>query len=111
VFTIDERCGNDKEWLRMITTEVGNLKQLVSVPEDCKKMIEILNDDLSIFCFKIGNSLCNGIETWCATVNINQTLLPNRSLPSDGVIPLLLLGELKENISLSLITINGVYYS
>ena len=83
------------------------------LPEDCKKLLRTLYDSQSIFCFPVGESICDG-ETgiWCATYTFEkQEELPASCLTSNSVVPFLIKSELKENRIADLMLIPAQFYS
>lgn len=91
VFALDDKHIRNSEWLKNIAEEIHALKNAVSLPDDCRKLIETLRDDSSGFCFRIGRSICGDANAWCATYTFDkQTELPRKALPSDGILPFLL---------------------
>ena len=60
------------------------------LPEDCRELMQTLQHDSSHFCLKLGETLNDGAEAWCATMSLwDQSKLPNAQIPPNRIIPLL----------------------
>ena len=111
VFTTDSTKAMDIEWLNQIAEMIRVIKESADVPQDCKKLINALRADEGRFCFKVGASLAGLNDVWCATYTIDkQTLLPNRCIPQEKVIPFLLEEAPKEGYTPRLLMIPSKYY-
>ena len=66
-------------------------KKAKFLPEDCRDFIRTLSLDSSSFCFRLGASLSDGADAWCATYSLwDQSKLPMAQIPHNRIIPLLL---------------------
>lgn len=111
VFALDQHAY-DADWLNNVANKISDMKESPQVPDDCKKFIKTLRDDQSIFCFKLGSSLVGNANAWCATYAVEkQSLLPDKRLEEDCVLPFVLLEEPKENRVASLELIPAVLYT
>jgi len=73
---------------------VGNMikkKKTKFLPEDCRNFIRTLSNDSSSFGLKLGESLSDGADAWCATYSLcDQNKLPMAHIPHNKIIPFLL---------------------
>lgn len=100
----------DVEWLRDVAKKVSEMKGAASVPPDCQEFITTLRNDQSQFCCKLGSSLVGNEEAWCVTYTFSdQTVLPHKCLPTDRIVPFLLLDSPLENRGASLALIPAKY--
>jgi len=78
----------------LYTITVGNMiekKKAKSLPEDCRDFIRTLSNDSSSFGLKLGESLNDGADAWCATYSLgDQNKLPMAQIPHNKIIPFLL---------------------
>jgi hypothetical protein len=112
VFALDEAHRYDMEWLAATAKKISAMKESVDVPKDCRKFIDTLRNDRSYFCFKLGESLNDGAEAWCATYTwYNQTLLPGNRIPATRIIPFLLLEEPEQDQFVRFEIIPAGYYT
>jgi hypothetical protein len=91
VFALDEAHSYDEAWLAKTAERISEMKNSDTVPPDCKKFIETMRDDRSYFCVKLGESLSEGADAWCATYWVKrQSQLPLGYIPHNRIIPVLL---------------------
>jgi len=85
----------DDSFLWSIT--VGSMiekKRVKILPEDCQSFIRTLCLDTSTFASKLGETLSDGADAWCATYTLSdQSKLPNAQIPHNRIIPFLLTEE------------------
>ncbi len=111
VFATDKRHCYDLHWLRETVDRIIEMKNFDRVPIDCQELIENIRDDMSEFCFPLGNSLSDGADAWCATYKFaKQSLLPGKCLPSNGVLPFLLEKPPRYNRLVQFKMIPSIYY-
>jgi hypothetical protein len=94
VFALDDAHRFDIEWLQRKAGEIKAMKDGAPVPADCRKFIETLQDDSSLFCFQLGESVSEGADAWCATcMNISEQSkqLPLGYIPYNRIIPFFLM--------------------
>ncbi|MCL2651111.1 MAG: hypothetical protein FWD60_08840, partial [Candidatus Azobacteroides sp.] len=66
------------------------------VPEDCRIFMKLLCNDRSSFGLKLGETLSDGADAWCATYSLSdQNKLPMAQIPYNRIIPFLLTEEPK----------------
>lgn len=112
VFAMDDKHMYDQEWLLDIASKISELKQSNDVPKDNEKFIKTLRDDQSMFCFKLGESLCGDADAWCGTYVINkQEALPDSCLPVTRILPLLIREYPKFDYLASFELIPAKYYT
>jgi hypothetical protein len=91
VFALDDAHRYDEAWLAKTAERISEMKEGGTVPPDCRKFIETLRDDRSYFCVKLGDSLNEGADAWCATYWLReQKQLPLGYIPHCRIIPFLL---------------------
>ncbi|MDR1200076.1 MAG: hypothetical protein LBL58_00405 [Tannerellaceae bacterium] len=91
VFALDDAHCYDEAWLAKTAERISEMKEGGTVPPDCQKFIETLRDDSSYFCVKLGESLSEGADAWCATYWLKkQSQLPLGYIPHCRIIPFLL---------------------
>ncbi|MDR0232680.1 MAG: hypothetical protein LBI82_11260 [Dysgonamonadaceae bacterium] len=85
----------DNNFLFSIT--IGSMmekKKVKFLPEDCRSFIRTLCNDSSTFGYKLGESLSDGADAWCATFSLHdQSKLPMAQIPQNRIIPFLLSEE------------------
>ena len=85
----------DNNFLFSIT--IGSMiekKRVKFLPEDCRDFIRILCLDSGSFGFKLGETLSDGADAWCATYTLSdQSKLPMAQIPHNRIIPFLLSGD------------------
>lgn len=97
-FTPNPARMYDTAWLKEVAAKVSDMKGGLAVPPDCREFIKLLRNEQSEFCCKLGASLTDGEETWCATYAFrDQAVLPHKCLPYDRIVPFLLLDPPVEN--------------
>jgi len=61
------------------------------LPEDCRDFIMSLKNERSRFCYRLGKTLNDGADAWCATFSLcDQNKLPMAQIPHNRIIPLLI---------------------
>ena len=82
----------DNNFLFSITVGTSIEKKKVKfLPKDCQDFIRTLCLDGGSFCFKLGETLSDGADAWCATYSVwDQSKLPMAQIPHNRIIPLLL---------------------
>lgn len=111
-FALDEKHKYDTVWLRELAGKISEMKESSSVPSDCAKFIKTLRDDQSIFCFKLGESLCGDADAWCATHPVYfPSRLPLGYLPATKILPMLLIEKPEVNQPIELRPIPFKYYT
>ena len=111
VFAIDDAHRMDVNWAKQMAKTIQNLKDSAQVPEDCRKVINLLRDSQSQFCCKIGASISDGADAWCATYSFpKQKDLPRKCLPTEGVVPFILRSGPKEDHGIFFHDIPGSLY-
>ena len=69
-------------------------KKAKILPEDCRKFIRTLCLDSGSFFYKLGETLSDGADAWCATYSLtDQSKLPMAQIPHNRIIPFLLSDE------------------
>jgi hypothetical protein len=112
VFALDEAHRHDIAWLKETAKKIADLKQSSDVPQDSRAMVAQLRDDQSLFCCKLGGSVAGGADAWCATYSFaEQSALPGRCLPSEGIIPFVLKDGPEENHGVWFFDIPAGYYT
>ena len=87
-------------------------KRAKFLPEDCRDFIRILSMDSSTFGLQLGETLNDGAVAWCATYSLwDQSKLPMAQIPHNKIIPFLLIGDPKGNISNEALLIPPAYYT
>lgn len=100
------------ERLKEVAGQIAELKESGDVPTDCQKLIKMLRDDQSIFCYKVGDSLSHGEDMWCATQVIKkQSALPDSFIPATRIVPFLLIDEPQDDWMVQLEMIPAKYYT
>jgi len=90
-FAMDEKHMHDEAWLRELAGKISDMKEGGDVPADNAKFIKTIRDDQSMFCFKLGESLCGDADAWCATWTIsNRKKLPLGYLPVTKILPIVI---------------------
>ncbi len=113
VFALDSAHQYNIEWLRGVSEIISALKEAEDseIPDDHKELIHTLRDDQSMFCFKLGKSLIQEADVWCATYAFQrQSDLPNMCLPTDGIVPFLLTEQPREGYGVQFAMIPSVHY-
>ena len=82
----------DDNFLFSITIGTKIEKEKAKIlPEDCRDFIRTLCLDGGSFGFKLGETLSDGADAWCATYSLwDQSKLPNAQIPHHRIIPFLL---------------------
>ena len=66
-------------------------KKFKFLPEDCRNLIRTLSNERSSFCMRLGETLSEGADAWCATYSLwDQSKLPMAQIPHNRIIPLLI---------------------
>jgi len=89
-------------------------KRVKFLPKDCQDFILSLSNDASSFCYKLGESLSDGADAWCATFKLsNQNKLPMAQIPHNKIVPFLLSEQPKQKWSISdtVLLIPPAYYT
>lgn len=90
IFTLNPKYQYDIEWLNNVAKKISKLSEAHSVPADCKKMINDINNHKSSFMNRVPDSIADGVEVWCATQSIMDTdLLFESRIPANRIIPVL----------------------
>lgn len=98
--------------LKEVAGQIAALKESGDIPKDCEKLIKMLRDDQSIFCYKVGDSLSHGEDMWCATLAIKkQSALPDSFIPATRIVPFLLPEEPQDDWMVRLEMIPSKYYT
>ncbi|WP_424245756.1 hypothetical protein Dip510_000694 [Elusimicrobium posterum] len=112
VFAKDEAHRNDVAWLKKTVKALCDMKAgTLATPEDCNKLIGALKKEEGYFCWKVGASIADGADAWCGTYTLDQEELPKTYIPSEGIIPCLLMDEPEENQFLSLELVDKKFYT
>jgi hypothetical protein len=112
VFARNDARRYDLAWVKGLSKKISDLKTGAEVPGDCKKFIQTLRNDQSYFCFPVGASISGGADAWCATYTINdQSIFPKSHIPTEGIVPILLLEQPKENKFVELSIVASKYYA
>ena len=112
VFALDEKHIFDVEWLLETAGKISEMKESSNVPGDCLKFINLLRNDQSQFCCKLGESLCGEADAWCTTYAFSdQTVLPDKYLPQNKIVPFLLMEPAKDGWSADLEIVPVKYYN
>lgn len=91
VFAASGAHAYDIEWLIRVAEALAEMKKAGSAPQDAAELVKALITNKRYFCYKIGASISEGADAWCATYDIgSQADLPNSHLPKDGILPFLL---------------------
>jgi hypothetical protein len=76
---------------KMFLSSFIESQRVKTLPEDCRKFILKLRNDRSSFCVKLGETLSEGADAWCATYTLfKSSELPNSRIPYNRIIPFLL---------------------
>jgi len=111
VFAEDDHM-RDVEWLTAMADKVSELKDSLDTPKDSRKFIDTLRNSQSYFCFKLGDSINEGANVWCATYTLDkQSYLPLNYIPANRIIPFLLIELSEENQFAQLEIIPAAYYT
>jgi len=84
--------GLKDNFIYSITVGSAQEKKKVNfLPEDCREFISTLCLDGGSFWFKLGETLSDGADAYCATFSVwDQSKLPMAQIPSNRIIPLLI---------------------
>jgi hypothetical protein len=111
VFALDEAHRYNVKWLKETADRIHQLKNAADIPQDCSRLVASLRDDQSLFCWKVGNSISDGADAWCAVYKFEkQTILPRQCLPSEGIVPFILREGPEENVGVWFYDIPGQLY-
>ncbi|NDV68012.1 hypothetical protein [Dysgonomonas sp. 25] len=112
VFALDAQHIYNAEWLNETANRIDEMNERDQVPEDCKRLIKALRDHQSVFGYKLGDTLADGADLWCATFAVdNQALLPDKRLEEGCVVPFLLLEQPRDNRGIELELIPAEFYT
>jgi hypothetical protein len=112
VFATDDAHRYDLAWVKGLSKKIFDLKESADVPADSKKFIQTLRNDQSSFCFPIAASLSGGAAAWCASYTIDdQSVFPKSYIPTEGIVPVLLLEKPVENRFVKLNIVPSKYYA
>lgn len=107
----DPRYACNVPFLTKMAEKIIMMKNDVTVAEDCKELITTLRDNESEFNFKLGPSASEGISVWCFTYKFEkQTSLPGSCLPTNRIVPFILLEPFKHQQFAELKLIDGEFY-
>ena len=83
--------GLSNNFIYKITVGAAQEKKKVNfLPEDCREFIQVLSIGGGSFWFKLGETLSDGANAYCATFSVwDQSKLPMAQIPPNRIIPLL----------------------
>jgi hypothetical protein len=113
VISTDPKRIHDVKYLRDVADKISQMKDPTNpVPDDMMKLIKVLRNDSSIFCWQVGASTADDDATWCATYAFaDQSALPTNRIPDNRIVPFLLMDTPRDNVSIDLKLIPKEYYS
>ena len=86
-------------------------KKLEFLPEDCRSLIYVLCLDASSFGRKLGETLSDGADAYCATFSLwDQSKLPMAKIPQNRIIPLLVTEQDAGGLNDTALLIPPTYY-
>jgi len=110
LFTPDENYTFDKEWLTNMAEKLVELRDNDYTPQDCEEIVAKLRDENSSFYnLRVPNSITNGVEAYCNVMFIMTSNLPHNCLPTDEIVPYLLV--LRSNKQYEMYGIPAKYYN
>jgi hypothetical protein len=109
------RLMNFKDnFLYSITLGSAQKKKKAKVlPEDCRGFIRTLSLDAGSFGIKLGETLGDGADAYCATYSVwDQSKLPDAKIPQNKIIPILIIEQSAGgSVSDSALLIPTAYYT
>ncbi|MDR2470029.1 MAG: hypothetical protein LBD27_06065 [Tannerella sp.] len=97
---------------KMFISGMIESQRVKTLPEDCRELILQLRNDRSSFCFKLGETLSEGADAWCATYTLYRaSQLPNSRIPYNRIVPFLLSRPPVNNKTPNILLIPPEYYT